>query len=339
MLPNLPANPNYPLLSDAKFIQLADDFDTTSWSPEHIKVELDRNMDIALKSLAVHQAHIDQLAAVGKQTIAQTKAAVNQAHKGSAADKQAALQVSFRAATLLNQIAKQAHEDHQAFDGAWNKFRALNIKLKAPHLPETSAENFIRGREKIMADGKLINVKVAKLKQLTVQADAITKLSATLVSADGKPAQAQLTDEHKAAAEKLEKQLLDQMNKSMGSVKRGLGGGKNIGWFSVEEKLNTLRSVAKPKQVTKQDLASSVNIHVNMLAAVKTYKATIKTMDTLISATVMALPASLQKSKGTTALLAKSMAVRNEAAGVKDEAIKVLAEADKLIAVMKKKVV
>lgn len=338
MLPTVPNNPSYPALSDAKFNELAAAYDTTSWSPEHIKVELDRNMEVALKSLATHKAYIDQLAAVGKQTIARAKDAVNKASKGNTEDKKTAVQTSFNAARILNQIAQEAHDDHQAFDGAWNKFRALNVKLKAPNLPEKFYEDFIEGREKLMADGKLINVKVAKLKQLTVQADAITKLSATLMNADGKPAEAKFTQEHQEAAEALEKQLLDQMNKSMGSVKRGLGGGKNIGWYSVEQKLSTLKDVEKGKQVTKKDLASSVNIQVNIVAALKTYKAAVKTMDTLISGTVMALPAPLQK-KAPTKLLPKAMAVRNEAAEVRDEAVKLLAAADKLIASMKKKLV
>src|SRR6185436_4573050 len=93
-----------------------------------------------------------------------------------------AVRTAFNAERSLNQIAKLAKDDHQAFDGAWNQFRALNVSSIAPDLPANYQADFIRGREKIMADGKLINVKVAKMKQFVIQANAITKMTGTLAT-------------------------------------------------------------------------------------------------------------------------------------------------------------
>src|SRR5579859_1444663 len=168
MLPTLPTPPTaYPLLSDAKFKQLAAAYDTNSFMPEQIKVELDKNMQTALASLAAHQKYVDGLADAGKQILLQAKAAVTKADKGQPADQAAALKVAFNAERELIKIAKLAHDDHQSFDGAWNQFRALGVKNVAPKLPDNYLTDFIRAREKVMADGKLINVKVAKDRKST----------------------------------------------------------------------------------------------------------------------------------------------------------------------------
>jgi len=339
MLPNLPTAPAaYPVLSDAKVIGLANAYDTNSFMPERIKVELDDNIAKALKSLAAHQKYIDQLAEAAKQTLLADKAAANKADKTKkAADREAAVKVAFNSERSLIQIAKLAKDDHQAFDGAWNEFRAINIGSIAPKLPAQYQADFIRGREKIMADGKLINVKVAKMKQYSVQATAITKMVATLASTANQPSQEQATADALAAAKNLEDQFLKLMQKSMGSERRNLGGGKNIGWVSVESKLASLQRTAAMQSVPKQLYASSVQYQVNMLAAVKTYKATVKTMDTLGFTTLRTIPANIQKSQGVAQALATAKAVHDEAKVTTDLAIKAMAEADKLLSTIKKK--
>ncbi len=336
MLPAIPTSaPKYPLLSDAKFKALAEDYDTNSFRPEQIEIELNENMAVALKGLEQHQRYVDTLAAVGKQTLAQAKEAVKKAENGSQADKEAAVKVAFNAQKLIIKMADLAHQDHQAFDGAWNVFRALSVDQLAPKLPDTHKAKFIRAREKIMGDGKLINVKVAKLKQFTTQADALTKFSGHLATAGrNQPSQA----DAQAAADKLEAAFTDQMMKSMGSVKRGLNGGKNIGWHSVETKMAQLRTNAKLAKVPQKTFDVMENYHTNMVAAVKTYKSTVKTMDTLGATTLKTIPAPLQKVQPVAATLATAKGMRDEAVAMRDLAIKTLAEADKLMAKMKKNV-
>ena len=339
MLPNLPTAPAaYPVLSAAKVNQLANAYDTNSFIPNQIKVELDENMAKALKSLAAHQKYIDQLADVAKKTLIADKAAANKADKSKkAADRESAVKVAFNSETSLIKIAKLAKDDHQAFDGAWNQFRAINVGAIAPKLPADFQADFIRGREKIMADGKLINVKVAKMKQFVVQANAITKMTAALVGTTNQPSPQQATADALAAAKNLEDQFLKLMQKSMGSETRNMGGGKNIGWVSVESKLASLRRTAAMQSVPKQLYASSVQYQVNMLAAVKTYKATVKTMETLGFATLRTMPADVQKSQSVAPVLATAKAVNNEAKQTTELAIKALAEADKLLSTIKKK--
>jgi hypothetical protein len=340
MLPNLPtAAPAYPVLSDAKVKQLAAAYDTNSFMPERIRVELDENMAKALNSLAAHQNYIDQLAVVAKQTLVAAKDAATKADKkGKAADREAAVKVAFNAEKSLIKIAKLAKDDHQAFDGAWNEFRALNITSIAPKLPAEHLADFIRGREKLMADGKLINVKVAKMKQFALQATAITKMTASLAGTANQASQEQVIADALAAAKNLEAEFLKLMEKSMGSEKRNMGGGKNIGWVSVESKLSSLERNANMPSVPKQLYATSVQYQVNIQAAVKTYKATIKTMDTLGFTTLRTIPAEVQKSQAVAKALADAKAVHNEAKAVTAQAIKTLAEADKYMNKMKKKV-
>ncbi len=340
MLPTLPTTkPAYPTLSDTKFQQLAAAYGTNAWMPDRIKVELDESMAKALKSLATHKTYIDQLTILAKQINTNAKAAADKAAKGKKpADLQAAVQFTSRAASLLNQIATMAHNDHQAFDGSWNEFRALNVKANAPQLPPQYQEDFTRAREKIMSDGKLINVKVVKLEQLVTQATAFNKMSATLATAASQEAPQDGTEAAQKAAKQLEDQLLDLMNKSMGSEKRNMAGGKNIGWVSVGSKINAMRTTAQSPKVAKQLYATCETYYVNIQAAVKTYKATVKTRDTLIATTLRTISPKTQKIQAVATGLANAKAIRKEAAGVQDEAIKTLAEADKLMAKMKKKV-
>ena len=340
MLPNLPTPPaDYPVLSDAKVKQLAAAYDTNSFMKDRIKVELDENMAKALKSLDAHQRYIDQLAAVAKQTLVGAKNAALKADKSEkAVDREAAVKVAFNAERALIKIAQLAKDDHQAFDGSWNQFRALNVSSIAPDLPAELQADFIRGREKIMADGKLISVKVTKMKQATIQAAAITKMVATLAGGANQASQQQAVAEALESARNLEAQFLKQMQKSMGSEKRNLGGGKNIGWVSVESKLSSLQRTANMASVPQQLYNSCVQYQINIQAAVKTYKATVKTMETLGFTTLRTIPAPIQKDQGVAKALADAKAIHNEAIAVKDQAIKVEAEAVKLISKIKKKV-
>ena len=339
MLPNLPTAPAaYPVLSDTKLKQLAAAYHTNSFMPERIKVELDDNMDKALHSLAVHQKYIDQLAAVAKQTLADDKAAAVKADKGKAGTREAALKVAFNSEKALFQIAKLAHDDHQAFDGSWNQFRAINVSVIVPDLAAEWQADFIRAREKIMADGKLINVKVTKMQQYVTQAKAITKMNATLVPSTNQKSDQAVVADAVEAAKHLEAQFLDLMQKAMGSETRNMGGGKNIGWVSVESKIKSLRLNANMATVTKQLYASSEQYYVNMQAAVKTYKATVKTMDTLGTTTLRTIPANIQKIQTVAAPLADAKSVRDEAVRVTAAAVELLKEADKLMPKIKKKV-
>jgi hypothetical protein len=335
MLPTLPTPPAaYPVLSDAKFKQLAAAYDTNSFMPEQIKVELDKNMQTALASLAAHQKYVDGLADAGKQILLQAKAAVTKADKGQPADQAAALKVAFNAERELIKIAKLAHDDHQSFDGAWNQFRALGVKNVAPKLPDNYLTDFIRAREKVMADGKLINVKVAKLEQYTVQAKALTKLSADRVGTGRQPT----ANEALTTAQQLEEQIKEQVFKSMGNERLKPGsGGKNIGWFSVGKKMETIQRTAGQKAVTQQDYATAQQYYVNMQAAVKTYKATVKTLDTLSAVAQRAIAAPLLNSPGVAGALANAKTVRDEAAAVSTQSQKVLDEATKLMTTIKKK--
>jgi hypothetical protein len=163
-------------------------------------------------------------------------------------------------------------------------------------------------------------------------------MTGALASTANQASPQQATADALAAAQNLEAEFLKQMQKSMGSERRNLGGGKNIGWVSVESKVASLQRTADMQSVPKQLYASSQQYQVNIVAAVKTYKATVKTMDTVGFATLRTIPAEVQRVQAVAQALAAAKAVHDEAKVTTDLAIKAQATADKLLSTIKKKV-
>jgi len=352
MLPNVPQiNSNYPVRSASRAQQLADAYGTNAIigrganAPTQqdldalharqgnaLKTVLDDNMDAVLANLVTHQHNIDQLAQAAKGVINSAKAAVAHAEAtGSTNDLATAVQATSHAAGLLNQMATLAHDDHQAFDGHWNQFRAFNA---GDHVPLEYKQDFITAREKVMADGKLINAKVQKLEQLVTQAAAFNKMSSSLLNQGNKS-----TGEADQTAKHLEDQLLDLVGKNMGSENRHLPGGKNIGWYSVGSKIKMIRTTAALPHVPRATYKTLQQYQVNMVAALKSYKTTIKTMETLVATTLKSIPVDRQKKKEVAVRLANARAILAEATHVRDEAIQVVAEADRLMTAMSHKLV
>ena len=286
-----------------------------------IKTQLLADMNVIEGSFVKHQKNIKLLGDSAKEIITRAKAAVLDAQSsGSELALAKAAKTTLSASHELHQIAEQAKEADKAFGQSWFEYRTLSL----PDVPDTFKEEFLESRMKIMGDGKLVRAKVDKLAQLETQATAFAKMSQQLMN-KGTREKAQAIEEAKALAAQM-KTLLEKIENA-----------KNIGWLAVQNKIKNITTAAKAPAIQKQLLANLKSVETDLTSALKTYKTTVKTMETVWTSGLRTLSVEDKKIKEVALALKAGEADHGKAKEILAEAQVAITKAVKDMATIKTK--
>jgi hypothetical protein len=171
----------------------------------------------------------------------------------------------------IQSVLKIAEEDDDQYGKSWFFYRGLNVERQYD-LDSKFAEGFNTGIGQLMAEGKDATLRIRKMQQYVVQAEALKKAALRLAAEGGRD-----TEDAKKEAAELAKKMAELHNGMINANKTGLGGLQNAAG-----KLTT--AAKKKSEAIKVPLKNWEGFYSDVHMRAKTWKAQFKAMQTTMTA-------------------------------------------------------
>jgi hypothetical protein len=293
------ADQAYALLPKGPSVQRSPQAATRRQLGGQIHTHLDQLITQIRANFAQHTQNMDGLANRAKVITAQADQIVKGAAdpRATPTTKSDAARLTAQVAGELIHIVNSAEADSKAFFASWNQIRALNMI----HTADEFKDDFVSERNGIMQDVKLDTTRLVKMRQLKQRSEAYMALSQKLLTGSK-----QDVATARAEAVELVKKLQEHWDNTMSDTSK-------IGLHGLTTNSKNLHVAAQKQQIAKVESKTLEGIVVNLTAALKNYKTTVKTMTALKDTTVHGLSPEEIKDGAVAASLMKAQTLISEA--------------------------
>jgi hypothetical protein len=243
-----------------------------------IKQTLDTDIATIRRNYDRYAQGMETMRAMAKTRLDDAKKAVDTYQKSKkTTDLEAAVHATATIGREIQLLLDTAEQENKNFGGSWFAYRGFNPLSHAHNLDEQYVEAFLQTRTNMINESKMLTAKLQKFKELSTQAQALNKMSATLHAGGQQDAAAAGLQANKLAA---------KIDAEVQLIENG-GTGLKLGWLSTKAKYNQLHQDAATQTKNKKtDLKVAEDRYSDAEAAVKIVKAKIKSLKVVLDAGV-----------------------------------------------------